>query len=68
MVGQCWLTYLYGIACWFIIPLTVVFLIARLSARRNWKKVDEYYQKSWAKQEEMISLLKEIRDSVKKDR
>lgn len=68
MAGQCWFTYLYGMACWFIIPFAVVFLIARLLARRNWKKVDEYYQKSWAKQEEMITLLKEMRDLLKKDR
>ena len=66
MNGLYWLNYLWSWAYWFVIPLAIIFLIARALARRNWKKVDDYYKKSWTNQEEMITLLKEIRDSLKK--
>jgi large-conductance mechanosensitive channel len=66
MHGQYWLSYFYGWAYWFLIPLLVVLLIVRVLSRRNWRKIEGYYKKSWANQDEMIALLKEIRDSLKK--
>jgi large-conductance mechanosensitive channel len=61
MTGRYWLSLVY----YWGIPLVVIILVVRL-AKRNMKIIDEYYKKSWANQEEMIALLKEIRDLLKK--
>lgn len=68
MGGQCGLSYALGwLSYWgyIFIPLLVILIIARFLNRKNFKKYDEYYNKSWANQEEMIALLKEIRDLIK---
>ncbi len=57
---------LWGGVFWFGIPLAIVFLVARVVSRRNWKKAEYFYKKSWANQSEIIDLLKEIRDSLRR--
>lgn len=64
--GQCLLGYVWGLLSWYIIPFGIFFLLILLVAQKNKKKADEIYKRSWANQEEMIALLKEIRDTLKK--
>jgi large-conductance mechanosensitive channel len=68
MSGYCPATYLRGWVTYLgylLIPLAIIFLLVRIGARKNLKIYDEFYKKSWKNQEEMIALLKEIRDSLK---
>ena len=58
--------WIYSWGFYVFFPLAVILILIKLLARRNWKRLDESYRKSWANQEEMIALLKEIRDSLKK--
>ena len=56
-----WLNYLAG-------PIILLILIIAIVAfrRKNLKKYEEAMSKSWTNQEEMIKVLKEIRDLLKK--
>ena len=56
-----WLNYLAG-------PIILLILIIAIIVfrRKNLKKYEEAMSKSWTNQEEMIKILKEIRDLLKK--
>ena len=56
-----WLNYLAGPIIFLI--FIIVLIVFR---RNNCKRDDETMSRSWANQEEMIKLLKEIRDLLKK--
>ena len=56
-----WLNYLAGLI------ILLIFIIAIIVFRKkNLKKYEEAMSKSWGNQEEMIKILKEIRDLLKK--
>ena len=49
-----------------LLPLLVFLLVLRIMGRKNLKKMDDAYAKSWKNQEEIIAILKEIRDALKR--
>lgn len=67
MHSQCFYA-LIGWLNYLAVPIIfLVFLLMVLAFRRqNLKKYDQTMSKSWTNQEEMIKLLKEIRDLLKK--
>ena len=62
MIGENWSSFMY----YWGAPLIVMLIFFRF-ARKNVKRLDEYYKRNWTNQEEMIAILKEIRDTLKKE-
>ena len=64
-VSQAWTWLSYWVLS-FLVPIATIFLVIKFVAKKNLKRVDEQYKKSFENQEAMIGLLREIRDSLKK--